>query len=450
MQGLEVPNTGGASGPAPRHGFGCEQYHCRETAGMRLQTVLNRVEKHPSFVYGDTRLTDEDGQLVLEVDIHPRANGKAVCSVCRRRRPGYDTLSPRRFEFVPLWGIVVFFVYMMRRVNCPTCGVVVEAVPWAKGKSPLTTTYAWFLARWAKRLTWLEVARTFRTSWDSVYRAVKMAVEWGRAHADLSGITAIGVDEMAWSKGHKYVTVVYQLDEGRRRLLWIGGRRRVKTLLAFFRWFGRERTAELKFVCSDMWKPYLKVLAKKAGHALHILDRFHIAMHLSKAIDKVRAEEARQLAAKGYEPVLKRTRWLLLKRPENLTAKQDIKLGDLLRYNLRTVRAYLLKEDLQGFWEYVSPHWAGKFMDRWCTRAMRSKLEPMKQVARMLRSHRPLILNWFRAKGSISAGAVEGLNGKAKVATRKSYGFKSQETLEIALYHQLGELPEPDDAHRFC
>jgi transposase len=81
---------------------------------------------------------------------------------------------------------------------------------------------------------------------------------------------------------------------------------------------------------------------------------------------------------------------------------------------------------------------------------MRSKLEPMKQVARMLRSHRPLILNWFRARASISAGAVEGLNGKARVATRKSYCFKSQETLEIALYHQLGELPEPDDAHRFC
>jgi len=417
---------------------------------MLLKTILNRVQKHRSFVYGDARLLEEGEHLVLEVDVHPRANGKAVCSGCGQRRPGYDRLGPRRFEFVPLWGILVFFVYMMRRVDCPKCGVVVEAVPWATGKSQLTTTYAWFLARWAKRLTWSEVARTFHTSWDSVYRAVKMAVEWGRAHVDLSGITAIGIDEMAWAKGHEYVTVVYQLDEGRRRLLWIGGKRRAKTLLGFFRWFGKERTASLRFICSDMWKPYLKVIAKKAAKAVHVLDRFHIAMHLSKAIDQVRAEEARALAAGGYEPVLKRTRWLLLKRPQNLTAKQDVKLADLLRYNLRSVRAYLLKEDLQGLWDYVSPHWAGQFMDRWCTRAMRSKLEPMKRVARMLRAHRPLILNWFRAKGAISAGAVEGLNGKAKVATRKAYGFKSQETLQIALYHQLGDLPEPKQTHRFC
>jgi len=417
---------------------------------MQLKTILNRVEKHRSFVYGAARLLEQDDELVLEIDVHPRANGQPVCSGCERRRPGYDRLPPRRFQFVPLWGLLVFFVYVMRRVDCPTCGVVVESVPWAEGKSPLTTSYAWFLARWAKRLSWLEVARTFRTSWDSVFRAVKMAVEWGRARVDLSGITAIGIDEMAWSKGHEYVTVVYQIDEHRRRLLWIGGKRRAKTLLGFFRWFGKERTAALRFICSDMWKPYLKVIAKKATRAIHVLDRFHIAMHLSKAIDKVRAEEVRALAARGYEPVLKRARWLLLKRPENLTPKQDVKLAELLRYNLRSVRAYLLKEDLQGLWSYVSPRWAGEFMDRWCTRAMRSRLAPMKKIARMLRAHRELILNWFRAKGAISAAAVEGLNGKAKVATRKAYGFRRRETLEIALYHQLGDLPEPEETHRFC
>ena len=349
-----------------------------------------------------------------------------------------------------LWGILVFFVYMMRRVNCPRCGVVVEAVPWARGKSPVTTSYAWFLARWAKRMSWMDVARAFRTSWESVFRSVKMAVEWGREHVDLTGISAIGIDEMAWARGHEYVTVVYQLDEGRRRLLWIGGKRKAKTLLGFFRWFGEERTAHLRFICSDMWRPYLSVVAKKAKDAVHVLDRFHIAMHLSKAIDKVRSEEARKLAEKGYEPILKKMRWLLLKRPERLTSKQDVKLAELLQYNLRTVRAYLLKEDLQGLWDYVSPHWAGKFMDAWCSRVMRSRIEPMKRVARMLRSHRPLILNWFRARGTISSAAVEGLNGKAKVATRKAYGFRTQEALIIALYHQLGALPEPPRTHDFC
>jgi len=122
----------------------------------------------------------------------------------------------------------------------------------------------------------------------------------------------------------------------------------------------------------------------------------------------------------------------------------------LLRSNLRSVRAYLLKEDIQRFWNYVSPYWAGVFLDRWCTRVMRSRLEPMKKVARMLRTHRELILNWFRARGQLSAGTVEGLNGKARVITKRAYGFRTYRAVEVALYHSLGRLPEPDFTHRFC
>jgi transposase len=276
-----------------------------------------------------------------------------------------------------------------------------------------------------------------------------MAVAWGRAHQDLSGIEAIGVDEIAWQRGHKYLTLVYQIDAGCRRLLWIGQERKAKTLLRFFRWLGKDRTSELRFICSDMWKPYLKVIAKKASHAIHVLDRFHIMASLSKAIDKVRAEEARKLKREGYEPVLTNTRWLLLKRPENLTAKQEPKLAELLRYNLKTVRSYLLKEEFQFFWSYASPYWAGRFLDKWCTRAMRSKIDHMKKVARQLRRHRPLLLNWFKAKGQYSSGIVEGYNNKAKLTTRKSYGFRTYHAAEIALYHALGALPVPKTAHRF-
>jgi transposase len=157
-----------------------------------------------------------------------------------------------------------------------------------------------------------------------------------------------------------------------------------------------------------------------------------------------------RLAAKGYEPVLKHTRWLLLKRPDNLSAKQEPKLAELLQYNLRSVRAYLLKEDFQFFWSYVSPDWASQFLDRWCTRTMRSKIEPMKKMARTLRGHRPLLLNWFRAKGTVSAASVEGFNNKAKLTLRKSYGFRTSRAMEVALYHALGSLPEPKFTHEFC
>ena len=416
---------------------------------MQVKTILNRIQRHRSFVYGPVRLV-QGTRVALEVEVRPRANSWAKCSGCGKAAPGYDTLPTRRFEFVPLWGIAVFLVYAMRRVACASCAVKVETVPWASGKRQLTDTYAWFLARWARRLSWKEVAEVFHTSWEKVFRSVQMAVRWGRAHQQLGGITAIGIDEIAWQRGHRYLTLVYQIDEGCRRLLWIGQERRVKTLLRSFRWFGKERSAELKFICSDMWNPYLRVIAKKAGGTIHVLDRFHIMAKMSKAIDEVRAKESKELVAKGYEPVLKRTRWLLLKRPENLSEKQQPKLAELLQYNLRSVRAYLLKEDFQFFWGYISPYWAGQFLDQWCTRTMRSRIEPMKKMARTLRNHRTLLLNWFRAKGAISAGTVEGFNTKAKLTLRKSYGFRTYRAMEIALYHGLGALPEPRVTHRFC
>ncbi len=416
---------------------------------MRVKTLLNRLHKFQSFVYGDVRLIDHSGRLILEVDLRPRANNRPICSGCDQKTPGYDTLAPRRFEFVPLWGILVFFLYARRRVDCPACGIKVEALPWAAGKHRLTMTYAWFLADWARRLSWTEVAAVFHSTWHHVFSSVKMAVDWGRERMDLEGVTAIGVDEMQWGRGHNYVTVVYQINEGRRRLLWVGQHRTSKTLLRFFRWLGKERTGVIEFICSDMWRAYLKVVAKKAGHAIHILDRFHIMTHMSKAIDKVRAQEGKDLEAKGLEPVLKGSRWWFLKRPINLTVRQSQKLGDVLRYNLRTVRSYLLKEDFQSFWEYASPRWAGRFLDQWCTRTMRSRIEPMKKVAKMLRRHRELLLNWFRAKKEFSSGVVEGLNNKAKLATRRAYGFRTFEGLEVALYHTLAKLPQPSFAHRF-
>jgi transposase len=351
---------------------------------------------------------------------------------------------------VPLWGFFVFLVYCMRRINCEKCGVRTERVPWADGKHHCCNVYRLFLARWARRISWSEVAEIFGTTWNVVNRAIRWVVEYGLEHRDLSGITAIGVDEIAVWKGHKYLTVVYQIDQGSRRLLWVGRDRTKATIRGFFKVFGEARTKALRFVASDMWKPYLDVIKKEAGHALQILDRFHVAMKLNKAVDEVRAKEAREMARKGYEPILKHTRWSFLKRRENRTPKQRQKLRDVLRYDLRSVRAFLLKESFEAFWKYSSPTWAGWFLDKWCTRAMRSRLPPMKRFAKTLRAHRPLLLNWFKAKGEIALGVVEGLNTNAKLAIRKARGFRTYEVMETALYHELGRLPEPIFTHRFC
>ena len=240
---------------------------------MLLKTILNRVEKHGSFVFDDAKFVGQGRGTVIEIRVSPRANSQPTCPDCGKRGPGYDTRSDRRFEYVPVLGFRTFFVYTMRRVDCLHCGIRVEKVPWSTGKNRLTTTFSWFLARWAKRLSWKETAEAFQTSWESVFRAVKMAVEWGRANQKLDGIRSIGVDEISCQRGHSYLTLVYQIDAGCKRLLWLGRNRETVTIEGFFTWFGKRRSKAIEFICSDMWKPYLNVIAKRAGQAIHVLDR---------------------------------------------------------------------------------------------------------------------------------------------------------------------------------
>jgi transposase len=414
---------------------------------MRLITLLNHCERFSGFVYEKARLCQES--RAIEIEMRPRRGSKPVCSGCHERGTTYDHLRVRRFEFVPLWGFMVLLLYCMRRVDCETCGVRVEEVPWATGKHQLTKAYMLFLAHWARKLSWQETAASFRSSWDKVRQAVEYVVEWGLAHRSLGPIVAIGVDEIQYGKGHKYLTLVYQIEQECTRLLWVGKERTVESFEQFFTLIGTPLSEKIEYVCSDMWKPYLRVIRERCSNAVHILDRFHVVAKMNKALDEVRAGEARRLAQDGYEPVLKRTRWCVLKRKTNLTSKQRFRLRELLRYNLKTARAYLLKEDFQQFWEYQSATWAGKFLDDWCQQVMRSRIEPMKKIARTLRSHRELLLNYFRAKRGLSSGVVEGLNNKAKLTMRKSYGFRTFRVMEVALYHALGKLPEPNVAHRF-
>ena len=413
---------------------------------MLLITILNHCHRFPGFVYQWAKFSTD--KKTIEVRVRPRRGSAAVCSGCHQPSPGYDHLDERRFEFIPLWGFLVFFLYRMRRVNCQQCGVVVEEVPWGSGKHHLTKVYMQFLAHWARKLSWKEVAESFQTSWEKVCDSVQYVVEWGLEHRTLGPIFAIGVDEIQYAKGHKYLTLVYQIDD-LTRLLWVGKERTVETFQDFFSMIGPELSSKIEFVCSDMWKPYLRVIREECSQALHILDRFHIVAKMNKALDEVRAAEARHMAAAGHEPLLKKTRWCLLKRKQNLTGEQRFRLRDLLGFNLKTVRAYLLKEDFQQFWEYESPTWAGKFLTEWCHQAMCSRIEPMKKIARMLRAHRDLILNYFKAQKLFSSGVIEGLNNKAKLTMRKSYGFRTFKVTELALYHTLGKLPEPELTHRF-
>lgn len=172
---------------------------------MLIKTILNRLEKFKSFVYGRTYIKTIEGQEALIVELNARRNSRGICSSCGKACASYDDPA-RYYEYVPLWGIRVYFHYRPRRVNCKRDGIHVEQLPWSEGKEHLTKSYQLFLSTWAKRLSWKEVSEVFKTSWESVFRSVKWVVNYGLLHRDWEGIEQIGVDELSVFKGHKYLS----------------------------------------------------------------------------------------------------------------------------------------------------------------------------------------------------------------------------------------------------
>ena len=422
---------------------------------VTIKTALNHAQPIPGFLYEQIDFLPTGNSARIDVVIRAREQSRPRCSHCLRPCPGYDRLAGRSWRQVPLWQIRCQYHYAPRRVTCPEHGVVVEFLPWNRGKHPLTVGLMAFLALWARRLSWAETARAFGVSWAAVFRSVEWTVNWGLEHRVLTGVESLGIDELKWSRqrfGNGFVTVIYQLDAGLRRLLWVGPKRTQASLKAGLDRLGPGVLAGVKYVCSDMWQPYLSVIRQRLGHALHVLDRFHIVGHLNGAVDDVRRGEMARLSAAGKSGAapLKKMRWHLLKKRSRVRGRARRRLEALIASKLATARAWLLKDSFNHFWTYRSVRGAEAFLNQWCRRTLRSRLEPMKKVARMLRRHQPLILNWFRAKGELSSGPVEGLNNKIRVTTKRAYGFRTFRALEVALYHQLGKLPEPPPTHRFC
>lgn len=412
---------------------------------MLIKTLLNDCYPVKGFVFGKVSLQDD----TISIEIESRKRSKAICSCCRQQAATYDHLKERRFKFIPIWGYKVEFIYRPRRVACLKDGIRVEQMPWANGKSPVCTPFNIFLSHWAKLLSWKEVAQQFKVSWQNVFESIQYVVDYGLTHRCLDNVTALGIDEIQYQRGHNYLTLVYQIDSSCRRLLFVGKDRTVKTALRFFYRFGKQRSQQIKVICSDLWKPYLKVIKRKIPECIHILDRFHIMKYLNKAVDNTRRTEVAQLKRDGYEPILEKSRWCLLRNKKNRKTYHLAKLRELVQYNLKTMRCYLLKESFQHLWSYKTRWGAERFLKIWLTRAMRSRLPELKKVAKSLRKHQNLLLNYFSIKERFSNGIVEGLNLKAKLTMRKSFGFKSFKIAELALYHTLGHLPEPPITHRF-
>ncbi|MGH9993048.1 MAG: ISL3 family transposase [Nitrososphaera sp.] len=370
-----------------------------------------------------------------------RLGGRLLrCGVCRQRCRQVHSVRPEReWRDLSMRKLPLKLLYRPRRVECPRCGVRVEDGPWAEPWARVTTALSNAVALLARELSWQGTARQYGLNWKSVATIVKRAVAYGLRHRKRPPVHAIGIDEVSRRKGQVYLTVVYDLE--RRVLLWVGEDRTEEAVKKFFtEEMGRRRCRTLQVVCMDMWAAYAKLVRDHAPHAQILFDRFHIVKHLNAAVEEVRRSEMRRLSAQEKVP-FKRSRWLLLKNPWNLTADQKERLSTLVRWNVPIVRAYYLKEAFQLFWDYRQPARAETHLAKWMNSAMRSRLEPFKKFVRMLRSHLDGILPWTKLR--LSNGAVEGMNNKIKSVSHRSFGFRSADHFIAAIYHCCARLPLP-------
>lgn len=400
---------------------------------MRLNTCIKKglgLKAHR--VRG---IREEGGVLVAHLErIEKRL---LTCGHCSRRTRRVHSRRPqRRWRDLRVRDQDLVLVYTPVRVKCPVCGPRVEHMPWARKWQRVTRALSLAIARLSKVLSWKKTATHFGVDWKTVFNAVKAAVHRGLQLRRWKPLRVIGIDEVSRSKGQRYLTLVYDLE--RRRLVWAGENRDAETMKKFFEWLGPRRAKSILIVCCDMWAVYLKAVREKLPRALVVFDRFHVVQHLNRAVDDVRRQCWREMTGEE-KSAFKRTRWLWLKNPWNLLRKEKRRLSALCRKNLPVVRAYLLKEAFQRFWDYKSPGWSKPYLMQWLWWASHSRLDPFKRFARMIREHLDGILLWTQLR--VSNGALEGMNNKVKEVSHRAFGFRTTEGYITAIWHGCGDLP---------
>jgi transposase len=362
--------------------------------------------------------------------VRVKAGAARRCSRCRRRCPGYDTSrDPRRWRGLDLGTTQVFLQATTSRVSCREHGVVVAAVPWARPGSRFTTAFEDTAAWLVCHATLSVVAMLLRVAWRSVADIVTRVVADRAAKVDrLAGLRRIGIDEISYRKGQRYLLCVVDHDTG--RLVWAGKNRTQQTLGRFFDDLGADRAAQLTHVSADGAGWIHDVVAVRAPKAVVCLDAFHVVAWASEALDQVRRTMVNRLRAGGYHQeaaALKGSRWALLKNPPNLTGDQRATLAGIAKANGGLYRAYLLKEQLRAIFQAAELADARALLGGWIAWAQRSQLEPFVKLAKTIKNYQKLILN--AVEHGLSNARSEATNTHLRLLTRRAYGYHSPEAL---------------------
>jgi transposase len=404
--------------------------------------MLARALGVESAVVEDFRQEEiEGGRFVVRV--RPRRADRRRCGVCLVRCPGYDEGDGMRCWRTHDIGLMRAYVEARApRVKCATHGVVVCHAPWARHGSGFTQSFEDTVAWLAVRTDKTALSSLMRIAWRSVGAIVERVCESAKAkRSPLTGVTRIGIDEVAYRKGHRYLTCVVDHDTG--RLIWAQPGRDEKTLRKFLRLLGKEGRAAIKLVSADAASWIGNVVRQQCPNAVLCIDPFHVVAWATKALDEVRRGLWNELRGRGETvraKAMKGSRWALVKNPEDLTRKQKRKLRTIEQDNMRLFRAYLMKEQLRDI--FKTKGWEAVFMiDGGLNWVMHSKIEPMKKVARAIRANRDGI-DAALVYG-LSNARLESSNTKLKLLTRLAFGFHSHAPLIALAMLKMGGLCPP-------
>ncbi|MFQ6084608.1 MAG: ISL3 family transposase, partial [Candidatus Aminicenantia bacterium] len=381
-----------------------------------FEEILNLGD---SWKVTDLKLDESTNSIKIRIEFI--RGSPFQCKECRTFSSSVYDHKEREWRHLSIFQYSCYLVGDIPRIECPKCGTIRQVkVPWADPYMRYTYEFENYILSLLIKMSIKEVEEEASIDWKTVDSILDRAVNRGLERQNLENITKIGIDEVSVRRGHKYFTLVYDLKiEG---VIWVGKDRDKHTLKRFFKFFGKRRSKRIEVVCCDIWKPYLHSISRYIPQAEVVFDKFHITKMINMALDQVRREEHKKLQRKRSD-ILKRTRYIFLKNPENLTEKQEMTFKELERYHLKTVKAYKLKEMFKHIWDYFSIDKALEFFKKWFWMATHSRISHMREIAHILKRHLYGIIAY--AKHRITNNYVEGMNNKIKAIARKAYGYRT-------------------------
>jgi len=383
--------------------------------------------------YRHVRTRFEEGAVVCVID-RPREDYR--CSHCGSDDVHSRGTVCRRFRCPPLGRKPAFVQYDVPRLYCWSCHTMRQPdLGFAEPKKRYTRGFERYVLELSQFMTLEDVSRHLGISWDTVKEIQRRRLEIRYSRPKLKQVRQMAIDEISIGKGHRYVTVVLDLESG--AVVFVGQGKGADALDPFWKRL-RAAHAKIEAVATDMSPAYTQAVLEHLPQAVHVFDRFHVVKLFNEHLSELRRELHHEAATKLDKQVLKGTRWLLLKNSENLDENRNERqrLREALELNASLAAAYYLKEDLRQFWEQPTRVAADVFLDGWCARAEATGIRRLRTIAKTLQGHRNGLLNWYIHP--ISTGPLEGTNTKIRVLQRQSYGFRDQHFFQLKIY-QLHE-----------